>query len=49
MEKFIDFSPRHKYDNDRVEIIKKMDRDQILPLLPNLLEFDSRYELASST
>nr|WP_285851259.1 DUF5071 domain-containing protein [Sporosarcina aquimarina] len=31
--------PRHKYDDGRVEMIKKMDRDEILPLLPGLLEW----------
>ncbi|MFJ6266178.1 DUF5071 domain-containing protein [Lysinibacillus xylanilyticus] len=39
MENFEDLLPRHKFDNDRVELIKKMDRDKILPLLPNLLEW----------
>ena len=28
---------RHKTDDDRVEMIKKMDRDKILPLLPHPL------------
>ncbi|WP_256378130.1 DUF5071 domain-containing protein [Sporosarcina sp. D27] len=39
IESFIDLLPRHKYDTDRVEMIKKMDRDKILPLLPGLLEW----------
>ncbi|MGE7951191.1 DUF5071 domain-containing protein [Lysinibacillus xylanilyticus] len=39
MENFEDLLPRHKFDNDSVEMIKKMDRDKILPLLPNLLEW----------
>ena len=39
MENLGDLLPRHKHNNDRVEIIKKMERDQILPLLPNLLEW----------
>ncbi|EPD53773.1 hypothetical protein HMPREF1210_00596 [Paenisporosarcina sp. HGH0030] len=39
MESFKDILPRHKTDDDRVEMIKKMDRDKILPLLPGLLEW----------
>ncbi|WP_075617394.1 DUF5071 domain-containing protein [Paenisporosarcina indica] len=37
MENFEDQLPRDKFDEDRVELIKKMDRAQILPLLPGLL------------
>ncbi|WP_375200670.1 DUF5071 domain-containing protein [Lysinibacillus sp. RS11] len=50
MENFEDLLPRHKFDNDRVEIIKKMDRDIILPLLPNLLEWiqDMNWPVATS-
>lgn len=39
MEIIGDVLPRHKYDNARVEMIKNLDRDKILPLLPNLLEW----------
>ena len=39
MESFKDLLPRHKFDDDRVEMLKKMDRDKILPLLPSLLEW----------
>ncbi|MEK4385714.1 DUF5071 domain-containing protein [Solibacillus sp. FSL W7-1464] len=50
MENFESLLPRHKSDNDRVEMIKKMDRDKILPLLPNLLEWiqDMNWPVASS-
>lgn len=50
MEKFEDLLPRHKFDNDSVEMIKKMDRDKILPLLPNLLEWiqDMNWPVAPS-
>ena len=50
MENFESLLPRHKLDNDRVEIIKKMDRDKILPLLPNLLEWiqDMNWPVAPS-
>lgn len=50
MEYFEDLLPRHKFDNDRVELIKKMDRDKILPLLPNLLEWirDMNWPVAPS-
>ncbi|MEY9979218.1 DUF5071 domain-containing protein [Lysinibacillus sp. RC79] len=50
MENFEDLLPRHKFDNDRVEMIKKMDRDKILPLLPNLLEWiqDMNWPVAPS-
>ncbi|WP_223554337.1 DUF5071 domain-containing protein [Lysinibacillus sphaericus] len=50
MENFEELLPRHKFDNDRVEIIKKMDRDIILPLLPNLLEWiqDMNWPVATS-
>lgn len=39
MKNFEDLLPRHKHDHDRVEMIKKMDRNKILPLLPNLLKW----------
>ena len=39
MGNFKDLLPRDKFDNDRVEMIKKMDRDKILPLLPGLFEW----------
>ncbi|MGA3675863.1 DUF5071 domain-containing protein [Lysinibacillus agricola] len=50
MENFEDLLPRHKFDNDSVEMIKKMDRDKILPLLPNLLEWiqDMNWPVAPS-
>jgi len=50
LENFEDLLPRHKFDNDRVEMIKKMDRDKILPLLPNLLEWiqDMNWPVAPS-
>lgn len=37
MEGFESLLPRDKHDFDRVEMIKKMEREQILPLLPGLL------------
>ncbi|MDM5246000.1 DUF5071 domain-containing protein [Lysinibacillus sp. G4S2] len=50
MENLEDLLPRHKFDNDRVAMIKKMDRDKILPLLPNLLEWiqDMNWPVAPS-
>ncbi|MGE8002711.1 DUF5071 domain-containing protein [Lysinibacillus sp. NPDC093216] len=50
MENFEDLLPRYKFDNDRVEMIKKMDRVKILPLLPNLLEWiqDMNWPVAPS-
>ncbi|MFE3572980.1 DUF5071 domain-containing protein [Lysinibacillus sp. NPDC059133] len=50
MENFEYLLPRHKHDNDRVEMIEKMDRDKILPLLPNLLEWiqDMNWPVAPS-
>lgn len=50
MESFKDLLPRHKTDDDRVEMIKKMDRDKILPLLPGLLEWiqDMNWPVAPS-
>ncbi|MFJ6211152.1 DUF5071 domain-containing protein [Lysinibacillus sp. NPDC092081] len=50
MESFEELLPRHKHDHDRVEMIKKMDRDKILPLLPNLLEWiqDMNWPVAPS-
>jgi len=50
MESFKDLLPRHKTDDDRVEMIKKMDRDKILPLLPSLLEWiqDMNWPVAPS-
>jgi hypothetical protein len=50
MESFKDLLPRHKFDDDRVEMIKKMDRDKILPLLPSLLEWiqDMNWPVAPS-
>lgn len=50
MEDCEDLLPRHKFDNDRVENIKKLDRDKILPLLPNLLEWiqDMNWPVAPS-
>ncbi|MEX3743621.1 DUF5071 domain-containing protein [Lysinibacillus xylanilyticus] len=50
MENLEDLLPRHKFDNDSVEMIKKMDRDKILPLLPNLLEWiqDMNWPVAPS-
>ncbi len=50
MENFGYLLPRHKHDHDRVEMIKKMDRDKILPLLPNLLEWiqDMNWPVAPS-
>ena len=50
MESFKDLLPRHKTDDDRVELIKKMDRDKILPLLPSLLEWiqDMNWPVAPS-
>lgn len=50
MENFEDLLPRHKSDIDRVKMIKKMDRDKILPLLPNLLEWiqDTNWPVAPS-
>lgn len=50
MENFEDLLPRHKFDNDSVAMIKKMDRDKILPLLPKLLEWiqDMNWPVAPS-
>lgn len=50
MENFEDLLPRHKSDNVRVEMIKKMERDEILPLLPSLLEWvqDMNWPVAPS-
>lgn len=50
IESFTDLLPRHKYDNDRIEMILKMDRDKILPLLPCLLEWiqDTNWPVAPS-
>ncbi|MCL1696082.1 MULTISPECIES: DUF5071 domain-containing protein [unclassified Lysinibacillus] len=50
MEIIGDVLPRHKYDNARVEMIKNLDRDKILPLLPNLLEWiqDMNWPVAPS-
>ena len=50
MESFKDLLPRHKTDDHRVEMIKKMDRDKILPLLPSLLEWiqDMNWPVAPS-
>lgn len=50
MGNFKDLLPRDKFDNDRVEMIKKMDRDKILPLLPGLLEWtqDMNWPVAKS-
>lgn len=36
---FEDLLPRDKFDEDSVELIKQMNRAQILPLLPGLLEW----------
>lgn len=49
MGNFEDLLPRDKFDNDRVEMLKKMDRDKILPLLPSLLEWiqDMNWPIAS--
>lgn len=42
--------PRHKADTDRVKMIKNMDREQIVPLLPDLLEWiqDMNWPVAPS-
>jgi len=50
VENFVDVLPRHKFDKDRVETIIKMDRDKILPLLPNLLKWiqDMNWPVAPS-
>lgn len=50
MGDFKDLLPRDKFDDDRVEMIKKMDRDKILPLLPGLLEWiqDMNWPVAKS-
>lgn len=50
MENFEDLLPRHKSDNARVEMIKKMERDKIIPLLPSLLEWvqDMNWPVAPS-
>lgn len=50
MESYKDLLPRHKFDVDRVEMIKRMDREQILPLLPDLLEWiqDMNWPVAPS-
>ncbi|KPN97614.1 DUF5071 domain-containing protein [Lysinibacillus sp. ZYM-1] len=50
MENLEDLLPRHKFDNERVEMMKEMDRAKILPLLPNLLEWiqDMNWPVAPS-
>lgn len=50
MENFEDLLPRHKSDNARVEMIKKMERDKIIPLLPSLIEWvqDMNWPVAPS-
>lgn len=50
MKSFKDLLPRHKFDEDRVEMIKKMDRDEIVLLLPGLLEWiqDMNWPVAPS-
>lgn len=50
MKSFKDLLPRHKFDDDRVEMIKKMDRDEIVLLLPGLLEWiqDMNWPVAPS-
>ena len=50
IEIFKDLLPRHKTDDDRVEMIKNMEREQILPLLPGLLEWiqDMNWPVAPS-
>ena len=50
MGNFKDLLPRDKHDDDRVEMLKKMDRDKILPLLPGLLEWiqDMNWPVAES-
>lgn len=50
MKRFKDLLPRHKTDDERVKMIKKMDRDKILPLLPGLLEWiqDMNWPVAPS-
>lgn len=39
MESYKDLIPRNKYDFKRVERLKNLDRNKILPLLPDLLVF----------
>lgn len=50
MESFKNLLPRKKTDTDRVEMIKNMEREQILPLLPGLLEWiqDMNWPVAPS-
>ena len=50
MNNFEDLLPRDKFDHDRVEMIKKLDRHKILPLLPGLLEWtqDMNWPVAKS-
>lgn len=50
MESFKKLLPRHKTDDDRIEMIKNMDREQILPLLPGPLEWiqDMNWPVAPS-
>lgn len=50
MESFKHLLPRHTADDERVEMIKNMDREQIVPLLPGLLEWiqDMNWPVAPS-
>ncbi|MGE8081322.1 DUF5071 domain-containing protein [Peribacillus loiseleuriae] len=50
MERFEGFLPRNQYDVDKIEKIKKLDRNIILPLLPDLLVFtqDMNWPVAPS-
>lgn len=34
-----EYLPRNKYDFERVNQLKKMDRTELLPLLPGLMEW----------
>lgn len=39
MKKYLDYLPRDKHDFERVNELKKWDRSELVPLLPNLLEW----------
>jgi hypothetical protein len=43
-----EYLPRNKHDFERVNQFKKLNRKELLPLLPGLLEWISGHELADS-
>lgn len=39
MKNYLDYLPRDKHDFERVNELKKWDKSELVPLLPNLLEW----------